>query len=175
MEDINETLLKGISQVTSLMCLAARTAPKARGVDNLDIGTFVKGEKEHLARMMETIAAQGYQPKIFSLDAQNVREAQAVVIIGVKRETRGLDCGFCGFKTCVQCQDAGVHCAYDLTDLGIAVGSAVSVAADHRVDNRIMYSIGYAAVKYKLLGKEVRVALCIPLSASGKNIFFDRK
>jgi uncharacterized ferredoxin-like protein len=51
----------------------------------------------------------------------------------------------------------------------------VAVAADNRVDNRIMYTAGFAAVKLKLLGEEVKIAYGIPLSATGKNIFFDRK
>jgi len=57
----------------------------------------------------------------------------------------------------------------------IAIGSAVSVAADHRVDNRVMYSVGIAAVNIGLLGFDVRIAYGIPLAARGKNIFFDRK
>ena len=166
---------KGILQVTSLMYLATRTAPKARGMDNLIIAVFSDPEKEDLAQKMEEIASQGYRSHIFSRDAQNVRQAKAVLIIGTKLKPRELDCGFCGFKSCAQCEEKGGRCAFDLIDLGIALGSAVSVAANHRVDNRIMYTVGYAAVKYKLLGEKVKVALGIPLSATGKNIFFDRK
>ena len=66
-------------------------------------------------------------------------------------------------------------CAYNTGDLGIAIGSAVSIAMDHRVDNRIMYSAGKAAVDMKLLGEEVKVAFGVPLSVSAKNPFFDRK
>jgi len=40
------------------------------------------------------------------------------------------------------------------------------------VDNRIMYRIGVVARKMKLI--EGDVVLGIPLSATGKNIFFDR-
>ncbi len=38
-----------------------------------------------------------------------------------------------------------------------------------------MYTIGMAAVQLELLGPEVKIAHGIPLSATGKNIFFDRK
>jgi len=41
------------------------------------------------------------------------------------------------------------------------------------VDNRIMYRIGSAAMKLKLL-PEASVIMGIPLSALGKNIYFDR-
>ena len=60
-----------------------------------------------------------------------------------------------------------------LIDLGIALGSAVKVASDLNVDNRIMYSIGLAAKKMNLL--EADEIQGIPLSIKGKNIFFDRK
>ncbi|MFY9415198.1 MAG: ferredoxin domain-containing protein, partial [Tepidanaerobacteraceae bacterium] len=59
-----------------------------------------------------------------------------------------------------------------LVDLGIAVGSAVKTASMLNVDNRIMYRIGVVARKMKLI--EGDVVLGIPLSATGKNIFFDR-
>ena len=172
MEKIEE---KGISQVVSLAGLAARTAPKAKGTDNLTICALSNAEKENLAKKMEKIASEGYLSNSFSRDAQNVRQAQAVLLIGTKLGTRGLDCGFCGFETCAQCKTAKARCAHDLVDLGIAVGSAVSIAADHRVDNRIMFTIGYAVTKYKLLDEKVKIVFGIPLSATGKNIFFDRK
>ena len=57
---------------------------------------------------------------------------------------------------------------------GIAIGSAVAVAADRRVDTRIMYSIGYAMLHFGMLPPDVVVAHGIPLSASSKNPFFDR-
>ena len=175
MDSEKEIEEKGISQVISLMGLAARTAPKAKGMDNLVISAFSGADKDNLAQKMEEIASEGYQSRIFSRDAQNLRRAQAVLVIGTKLQTFDLDCNFCGFESCAQCEEAGARCAYNLVDLGIALGSAVSIATDHRVDNRIMFTIGYAVVKYELLGKEVKIALGIPLSASGKNIFFDRK
>ena len=60
-----------------------------------------------------------------------------------------------------------------LIDLGIALGSAVKVASELNVDNRIMYSIGRAAMKMGLLKADEIQG--IPLSVKGKNIFFDRK
>ena len=60
-----------------------------------------------------------------------------------------------------------------MIDLGIAVGSAVSVAADMRIDNRVMFSVGKAAQSMKLLGECTRI-MGIPLSVSGKSPMFDR-
>lgn len=68
---------------------------------------------------------------------------------------------------------SSAHCAFDDVDLGIAIGSAVSVAADNRIDNRIMYSAGRAAMELEILGKKVINIQGIPLSVSGKNPFFD--
>jgi uncharacterized ferredoxin-like protein len=55
------------------------------------------------------------------------------------------------------------------------LGSAVKTAQIHNVDNRIMYSGGVAAMDLELMGKDCTVAFAIPLSATGKNIFFDRE
>jgi len=82
----------------------------------------------------------------------------------------------CGFKNCDEKNQYPNHpCAFNTGDLGIAIGSAVSVAMEHRVDNRIMYTVGQAALEMGILGPEVKIIYGIPLSASGKNPFFDRK
>ncbi|MGM0652445.1 MAG: DUF2148 domain-containing protein, partial [Bacillota bacterium] len=39
-------------------------------------------------------------------------------------------------------------------------------------DNRIMYRIGVGALRLKMIAGEV--AIGIPISATGKNIYFDR-
>jgi uncharacterized ferredoxin-like protein len=67
---------------------------------------------------------------------------------------------------------SGPVCLYAAIDLGIALGSAAKVAAEHNIDNRVMRTVGVAARKLKWLDADVIVA--IPLSASGKNIYFDR-
>ena len=58
-------------------------------------------------------------------------------------------------------------------DLGIALGSAAKTASMLNVDNRIMYRVGTAASKLSLL-PEATVIMGIPVSAKGKNIYFDR-
>jgi uncharacterized ferredoxin-like protein len=58
-------------------------------------------------------------------------------------------------------------------DLGIALGSAVALVSDNRVDNRIMFTIGKAAAALGFLG-EYNLIMGIPLSVSGKSPFFDR-
>ena len=99
----------------------------------------------------------------------------AVVLVGAKYETRDLNeiCGLCGFESCAACSDAGAACVFTPLDLGIALGSAVSLVSDNRVDNRIMFTIGKAAASLGLLG-EYKLIMGIPLSVSGKSPFFDR-
>jgi len=44
-----------------------------------------------------------------------------------------------------------------------------------KIDNRIMFTAGYAAMRCRIMSKEIKLAFGIPLSISEKNIFFDRK
>jgi uncharacterized ferredoxin-like protein len=67
----------------------------------------------------------------------------------------------------------GPTCVFKALDLGIALGSAVKTAGMLNVDNRIMYRIGAAAMKLRLL-PEATVVIGIPLSAKGKSIYYDR-
>ena len=54
----------------------------------------------------------------------------------------------------------------------IALSSAVTVAADEHIDNRIMFSIGRAAMDMEYIPDVAWQG--IPLNVSGKNIFFGR-
>ena len=78
-------------------------------------------------------------------------------------------------SSCADCADKGGVCVYDPMDLGIAIGSAVAAAADDRVDNRVLFSAGRAAMSLGLMGEDVHMVMGIPLSVKGKNPFFDRK
>jgi uncharacterized ferredoxin-like protein len=160
--------------VANLMCAAARTAPKARGMDDIET-RIIREEKERLANKMEEIGKEFNVP-FFIRDADNVRRSVLVVLIGARITPHNLSpCGFCGFSNCEEMQEKGGVCAFAINDLGIAVGSAVGIASLHHIDNRIMFSAGYAALKLGLFPSDVKVAFGIPLSCTGKNIFFDRR
>ncbi|MEZ4599327.1 MAG: DUF2148 domain-containing protein [Syntrophotaleaceae bacterium] len=157
------------------ICAAARTAPKARGKDLLVTAVVTGKEKELLAARMREISRRD-GVAFFERDAGNVEGIDLVVLIGSRIEPLGLPhCGFCGFPDCSSLLAAGGVCSFNSGDLGIAIGSAVSRAADLRLDNRIMYSAGKAALEMGMLGEDVKLAYGIPLSVSGKNPFFDRK
>lgn len=171
---INKTEQKAIEQVANLMCASARTAPKARGVDNIEALIIKKPQIKRLAQKMRQIAKSENKPS-FERDAENILKCDTVVLIGTKIKPIGLTvCGFCGFKDCAAAQKKGVICSYNTIDLGIAVGSAVSTASLFHIDNRIMYSVGKTAVELGFFKDKVKIALGIPLSVTGKNIFFDR-
>ena len=158
------------------MCAAARTAPKAKGVDHIETMVLVGGDKDRVAAELERLA-EPLNYAFFLRDAGNVRAAQALVLIGAREGQRGLNegCRHCHFDNCADCAAKGGVCVYDPMDLGIAIGSAVAAAADDRVDNRVLFSAGRAAMSLGLMGEDVRMVMGIPLSVKGKNPFFDRK
>ena len=171
-----------VLQVARLMLVSARTAPKSGGVDDISTAIVYGREKESLVAEMERIADER-DISGFRRDAKNVRDSQAVVLIGVRgTKSFGLDCGACGFAECEEFESAekkagrdftGATCLFKALDLGIALGSAVKTASTLNVDNRIMYRIGVAAGRLKLL-PEASIIMGIPLSARGKSIYFDR-
>jgi len=167
---------KAVLDIAGLMCAAARTAPKAKGIDNIVTLVLSGNEKDKLAKKMEEISIREKEGTAsFPRDARNIYSAQAVILIGVKTSFLGLKfCDYCGFDSCENCSNAGARCAFNFIDLGIAAGSAVSVAADNRTDTRIMYSVGKAAMEMQYTDEPV-IWLGIPISLSGKSIFFDRK
>ena len=127
-----------------------------------------------IAKMKEIFTRTG--APVFGRDAGTLEQVDFLFLIGTKISAIGLKyCNFCGFSDCATRQANGGICAFNPGDLGIALGSAVSIAADHRLDTRIMYSAGLAAVELGLLGKDVKIAYGVPLSATAKNPFFDRK
>lgn len=165
---------RALDYVTTLMLAVARTAPKARGMDNL-VTMVISGKdlKPLINKMLQLARKTGRGA--FSRNAEALKECDVAVLFGTKLKPMALDCGMCGFKSCQECMDKKAHCMYNSMDLGIAIGSAVSLAGRFHIDNRIMYTMGLAALKLGIMGKDVKIAMGVPLSISGKNIFFDRK
>ncbi len=155
------------------MMLAARTAPKGKGIDIIEIGVATDDDILRLSDEMLRIAADTGL-KFFLRDAENIKSAEAIVLLGTRQQVQGLNCAHCGFATCAEKPET-VPCAINSVDLGIAIGSACATAADLRVDTRVMFSAGLAAQHLHFLGEECRCVMAIPVSASSKNPFFDRK
>ena len=161
---------RAVLDTVAKVCAAARTAPKTRGMDGLVTCVLTGDEKTQLAAHMRKLADE-LKYAFFSRDADNLDAADAVVLFGMEEVRRGLDagCQYCHFKSCADCAKQDGLCAWD------AVGSAVSAAADARVDSRVMFSVGRAAKSLGLLGEKATLVLGLPLSVSGKSPFFDRK
>jgi uncharacterized ferredoxin-like protein len=174
------TIKETVRLVGSLMELAARTAPKAVGQDFIEARLLDDDERIALGNDMISIGRERGSPN-WERDGQNVLDSSAVVLIGLlPHKGAGLNCGACGFKTCaefekhhVEAEFAGPNCSIRALDLGIALGSAAKVASDMNVDNRVMYRIGVSARRLGLC--KANISHGIPLSATGKNIFFDRQ
>lgn len=160
--------------IADLMMSAAKTAPKGSGADKIFAMTLTGEDKDALTqRMRERGEELGHE--FFTRDAGNIDNSYCIVLIGAIDIPLALpNCGMCGFPNCGESKKAGAHCAFNVTDLGIAVGSAVSIAADNRMDNRIMYSAGRVAMEMGMFEDNVTIAYGIPLFASSKSIFFDR-
>lgn len=174
-----------VTIVAQLMALSARTAPKARGIDALVVRIIADDSLISLANQMRA-HGEAHALAFFIRDSDNIRASDACLLIGLKyHTTAGLDCGACGFRTCEEMLKnqsssfgretpfLGPNCVVRATDLGIAVGSAVKTAGIHNIDNRVMYTVGVAALRLGWL-EGCGVAYGIPLKAFGKNIFFDR-
>jgi uncharacterized ferredoxin-like protein len=174
---------EAVLETAKLMLAAARTAPKTGGIDDVVTLIVYGEEKDAIAEKMYEIAEQR-KIEGFRRDANNLKDSEAVVLIGVRgKKSAGLNCGACGYRNCEEFEKAqrkmgpdftGPTCIFKILDLGIALGSAVKIASLLNVDNRIMYRVGTAALKLNLIS-EATVAMGIPLSAKGKNIYFDRR
>ncbi len=168
--------------VAKLMAISAETAPKGRGENYI---TTVIIEGKDLEKLGKEMITYGKVTKLdlFVRDGNNVLNSQACVLIGLKAcKPLGLNCGACGYESCGDLDEnypadenkdfTGPICLLRTLDMGIALGSAVKTASTHNVDNRIMYRAGVIALKLELI--QADIAMGIPLSVSGKSIFFDR-
>lgn len=161
-----------ILHVARQMMTAARTAPKGKGIDVIEIALVTDDDIQKLSDKLIAMAEENGM-KFFLRDADNILQAECIMIVGTRSLAQGLNCGHCGFPTCVS-RPEGVPCALNTVDVGIAVGSACATAADLRVDTRVMFSAGLAAQQLGWL-KNCATVFAIPISASSKNPFFDRK
>ena len=171
-----EVRKESLITVAKRMMIAARTAPKARGIDNLVISFVERDTIAVIANKMKEMVEKGISPEFYIRDANNILVSDLLFLIGTRLNVAGVkQCGLCGFTNCEEKNKYPyVPCSFNTGDLGIAIGSAVSIAGDSRVDNRVMMSVGKAVKELNLLGDEVKIIYGIPLSSTSKNPFFDR-
>jgi uncharacterized ferredoxin-like protein len=170
----NDIEIEGVVNIGKIMSVAARTAPKSKGIDNIATAIITGEDIDKIRTQMKNYGEKKDIP-FFVRDFNCTDSIYAILLVGVRKNPLGLpDCGYCGFPNCKKCTEAGANCFFNIVDLGIAVSSAVNTASALKVDTRIMYSIGRAARDLKILPEEYNIVLGIPLSATSKNPFFDR-
>ena len=163
-----------VKRLAEAVMAAARTAPKAKGRDLVEVAMITDEDIERLSQTMLQMSAESGM-KFLLRDAANVLEAEAVIVVGIQCEQSecGLNCGYCGYKCCAE-KPACSPCVMNGVDVGIAIGAACSKIADFRLDSRVMFSAGWAAKRLDVLNG-ADLVFAIPLSSSSKNPFFDRK
>ncbi|MCP4176300.1 MAG: hypothetical protein GY756_00870 [bacterium] len=193
---MNNLEKEGLEIIAKLMAVSARTAPKTAGIDHIHTKILDADEQNRIADMMCKIGENIYNKstnkkrgeaskKDWKSDARTITESGILMLIGVEgRKILGLNCGGCGFSTCaemlkhpqissVEKSLPGPYCIFKVMDFSIASASAVKSAMEHNADNRMMHKVGAAALKLGIM-KSCNLIIGIPLSATGKNIYFDR-
>jgi uncharacterized ferredoxin-like protein len=169
--DERESRRERVIEAGRRMMTAARTAPKAKGVDILECCLLTGDDIRRLSEVMLELHEETGRP-VYKRDSGNILQADCVLVIATRAQMMGLNCGHCGFPSCGD-KPGNVPCAFNPTDVGIAIGSAVATAADERVDTRVMFSAGMGAERMGLL-PGCSQYFAIPVSASSKSPFFDR-
>lgn len=179
--------MKEVSEmVVNLMAASARTAPKAGGKDFLEIVVITKEDDlKRIADAMKEYAPKSTNEAYWLRDASNIENSQALLLVGLSKPvTAGYDCGGCGYPTCNEFAKnrqlnekemgySGPQCVMRMMDIGVALSSAVKTASLLNVDNRVQQRVGAAAKAVGLIQGEV--VMGIPISITGKSIYFDRQ
>lgn len=184
---------QAVKEAAKIIGISIRTAPKSAGID--DVAYMILSEAQKAKVVLETKRIAGILQKNTSKemqrailldwhsDAKAIESSDCLMLIGViGRKPAGFNCAGCGFRDCQEFLKAksprtifmaGPFCIFQLLNLGIAISSAAKTASILNIDNRIMYRAGLAGYRLGLL-KGYNPILGLPLSATGKNIYFDR-
>lgn len=96
---------EAVLEVAKKIMSAARTAPKGRGRDNIEIALVDKEAIKEIARKMKEMVEKGDAPQFFERDANNILECEAMVLMGTRIQSLGLSpCGMCGYVNCEERQ-----------------------------------------------------------------------
>ena len=125
--DLRANTVKALAEA---VMTAARTAPKAKGRDLVEVAMITDEDIEHLSQTMIQMS-EGSGLKFLLRDAANILQAEAVIIIGIKQENSvcGLNCGYCGYASC-EAKPECTPCMMNGVDVGIAIGAGTDIAMD---------------------------------------------
>ena len=96
-----ETRKEYMLEAAKQIMLAARTAPKGKGVDIIEIITLsdedIDAVSEELLRLAEKTGM-----KFLIRDSENIQSADTMIVIGTRQAPQGLNCAYCGYATCAE-------------------------------------------------------------------------
>jgi uncharacterized ferredoxin-like protein len=179
--------MKEVTEIAvKLMAASARTAPKAGGKDFIEIVVITNdNDLKKIAEAMRGYAPRSTNEAYWFRDASNIENSEALLLVGLSEPvTAGYDCGACGYPACGEFEKnrkltdtemgySGPHCAMRMIDIGVALSSAAKTASILNVDNRVQQRVGAAARAIGLIKGDV--VMGIPVSITGKSIYFDRQ
>lgn len=101
--------------IAKKMMVAARTAPKGKGIDAIEVAVVDGPQIGELAGEMRRVAEERGH-KFFLRDALCVEASECVLLVGTADKPLGLNCGHCGFERCAD-RLPGVPCAINSVDV----------------------------------------------------------
>jgi len=164
---------EGIRAAAEMMAISARTAPKAKGEDLIELKILYGKDIEDLGNTMVRFGEDEKEP-MWKRDGNCVLKSAAVLLVGVRDPladgSKKPPSTVPNVKGDLFAEDERVK---KCIDLGIALGSAAKTASLLNLDNRIMWRPGEMARRSGLIPTALMI-IAIPISAHGKSIYFDR-
>ena len=81
-----------VLDIARQMMVAARTAPKGKGIDIIEIA-LVSGEDIKVLSDKMIAMYEEHGMKFFLRDADNILSAECIILIGTREQPQGLNCG----------------------------------------------------------------------------------
>ena len=80
-----------VLQAVRQMMTAARTAPKGKGIDIIEVAMVTDEDIKHLSEELVIMSGETGL-KFFLRDADNILQAEAIMIVGTRQQVQGLNC-----------------------------------------------------------------------------------
>jgi uncharacterized ferredoxin-like protein len=170
--------LEHLLSVAKSIVLAINKAPQITGKTAIEAEILWGDDLVPIIEVLEPLAPV---VRYLQWDYETIRrcyeKGESPVIIGIggkaNRSNLGWNCGACGFDTCAEFnayskdkggggQLGGPSCNWKILDYAIACDWACAAAWQHKVDNRIMGSVGFAlqALNY-LPNSDIKMGLVL--------------
>ncbi len=188
--DGNKAAQEHLLQIAKACILAAAKAPTLTHRLRLRTEIITDEDIEPLLDILETLGEtssfQLHDAVAFRRLAKEGR-MPPILLLGADLTQPALwDCGACGFATCgeyvqytqrnkgVGVGGYGPSCVWKAIDFGIACDWACACVAQHKVESRILFSMGALALLTGRLEGSSYI-LGMPIGPVGRNLWFDRE